>query len=55
MSADKLNSLKSYAEALKVRLSQTTPPRHADRAAAYKWMLETDLKKTLRRIEELQK
>ena len=55
MSKEKLISLKIYAEGLKERLKRPVPEKRAHQAAAFKQMLEIDLRKTLAKIEELSK
>jgi hypothetical protein len=51
----KVKSLKIYAEGLQARLKQAVPKKREWQAAAFKQMLEIDLKKTLNKIEELSK
>ena len=54
-SQDKIQRLQIYAASLKDRLARPVPAQHSCRAAAFKQMLEIDLKKTLNKIEELSK
>ena len=51
----KVKSLKIFAEGLQARLKQAVPKKRERQAAAFKQMLEIDLKKTLNKIEELSK
>lgn len=52
MTNDKRTALLKYADHLKHRLSTTVPVKHQKDPAAFKQMLEIDLKKTLARIEK---
>lgn len=56
MANDKLQSLKTYAADLKQKLNGPVPTRHASspaRTAAWKQMLQIDLKKTEEKIARL--
>lgn len=56
MSDDKKARLQKYAEEIKQRMNTSVPTKHSTspaKAAAYKQMLEIDLRKTQAKMEKL--
>lgn len=50
---ERINRLTTYADMLRNRLTSEIPAKHKANPAAFKQMIETDLKRTLSDIERL--
>jgi hypothetical protein len=54
VSKDKLNRLTKYAEHIKTRISSAIPEKHKHRVDTYKKWLDSEFRRTMRKIESLQ-